>query len=247
MKKITSAVSVLVLATVSSANADPFDWAGTYVSVFTGSSRADNRIVDIDGFANWGNPGSTVEYRASDIVGGVLVGRKFDIGGAGIRIELDGMFGDISAKSNQLDPEGLDETVVSKVRWVATVRTGIEHAVGPATIFATGGAAAARISNSVTDIDFGGGMPQRIDPDDSFRSSSTEIGWVIGVGLESPTADNWGLRLDVSHMDFGQSTHYVNRSGGNRCGDGGPRRACPYELENRLSILRIAVVYSFGL
>ena len=216
------------------------------MGVFAGSSRADNRIVDVDGFANWGNPGSTVEYRTSDIVGGVLVGRKFDVGGAGFRIELDGMFGDMSAKSNQLDPEGLDETVVSKFRWVATARAGMEHAVGPATIFLTGGAAAARIVNSVTDVDFGGGKPERIDPDDSFRSRSTEIGWVIGVGLESPMADDWALRLDAAHMDFGQSTHYVNRSGDNRCGDGGSRRACPYEIENRLSVLRVAIVYRFG-
>ena len=243
MKKITATVAFLVFAAGSSANADPFDWAGMYMGVFAGPSRADNRIVDVDGFANWGNPGSTVEYRASDIAGGVLVGRKFDIGGAALRIELDGTFGDMSAKSNQLDPEGLDETVASKFRWIATVRAGVEHAVGPTTIFVTGGAAAARIANSVTDIDF---PPERIDPDDSFRARSTEIGWVVGIGFESPVTDEWALRLEVSHMDFGQSTHYVNRNGGNICGPEGPHRACPYEIENRLSIARVAVVYRFG-
>ena len=33
-----------------------FAWAATYVGVFAGFGQADNRIVDVDGFANWGNP-----------------------------------------------------------------------------------------------------------------------------------------------------------------------------------------------
>ena len=34
-----------------------FAWATTYVGLFAGFGQADNRIVDVDGFANWGNPG----------------------------------------------------------------------------------------------------------------------------------------------------------------------------------------------
>ena len=29
----------------------------TYVGIFAGSALTDNRIIDVDGFANWGNPG----------------------------------------------------------------------------------------------------------------------------------------------------------------------------------------------
>ena len=38
------------------------DRAGAYGGVFAGSGRMGNRLVDVDGFANWGNPGSVVDY-----------------------------------------------------------------------------------------------------------------------------------------------------------------------------------------
>ena len=108
-----------------------FAWAATYVGVFAGFGQADNRIVDVDGFANLGNPGSTVDYDTSGFIGGVP-----------LRIELDGMVGKVSATSNRLDPEGLDETVQSVCCQIATAHAGIEQPVGAATIFAAGGLAA---------------------------------------------------------------------------------------------------------
>ena len=165
--------ALLALANGGPANAGSedaaFDWTGTYTGIFVGSGRTDNRIVDVEGFANWGNPGSTVDYDDVGFVGGALMGKKFDIGDIPFRIEIDGTFGHLSAKTNKLDPEGLDETAETEFRWNATARGGIEQAVGPATVFVTGGLSAARITNSATDIDFGADMPPRLDADDSFR------------------------------------------------------------------------------
>ena len=108
-----------------------------------------------------------------------------------LAISVPANAGTVDAATNRLDLDGLDETVRSEFGWIATAHAGIEHAVGPATAFATGGLAAARIANSVTDIDFGPDMPARIDPDDSFRNSSTEFGWLICLGVEVPLADAW--------------------------------------------------------
>ncbi len=223
-----------------------FDWTGAYMGAFVGFGGADNRIVDVDGFANWGNPGSAVDYHDSGFVGGALLGKKFEIGGVPLRVELDGTFGGLSAASDRLDPVGLDETVKSEFRWVATARAGIERSVGPATLFASGGPAAARIDHSVTDIDFGPNMTTRVDPDDSFRDGTTKVGWVIGLGVEAPLADGWTVRLEGSYLDFGRSTHYVNRSGNNSCGPGMPRRACPYDIDNKLGIVRLGIIRRFG-
>ena len=187
--------------TALASNDGIFAWAATYVGVFAGFGQADNRIVDIDGFANWGNPGSTVDYDTSGFIGGALIGKRFKIGGVPLRIEFDGMVGKVSATSNRLDPEGLDETVQSVCCQIATARAGIEQPVGGATIFAAGGLAAARIEHSVTDIDFGPNMPPRMDPDDSFRDRSTAIGWVIGLGVEAPLAEAWTFRLEGSYLD----------------------------------------------
>ena len=63
--------------------------------------------------------------------------------------------------------------------------------------------------------------------------------------IEAPLADAWTWRLDGSYLGFGRSTHYVNRSGNNPCGPGGPEEACPYKVENDLSILRLAIIRRF--
>ena len=253
-RRVAAAMAALsMLAGAGPAEADrgsvALDRTGMYAGMFAGSGRADNRLVDVDGFADWGNPGSMTDYDHSGFIGGVLAGRKIDIDGTTFRIELDAALGDLSAHSNRLDPTCTDESAKSEHRWIATVRLGVEESVGRATVFATGGLAAARIVNSVTDIDYSGTRclerELRLDPDDSFHDSSTELGWVIGVGVETPLADAWTLRLDGSYLDFGRHTHHVNRSANNTCG-GTTRRSCRYDIENRLGIVRVAIVRRFG-
>ncbi len=179
-------------------------------------------------------------------VAGALAGMKIRAAGIPLRIELDGVFGNMSGNTNQLDPVGLDETVDSSFVWIASARAGVERTVGTATVFVTGGVAVSRIANSVVDIDFGPDMPTREDPDDSFRDRSTEVGWVIGAGIEVSLPDLWTLRLEGSHLDFGREIHRANHSGGGRCGPEGVRKPCPYTVENKLRILRLAITRRFG-
>ena len=216
-----------------------------YAGVFIGPGFMRNRIVDIDGFASGGNPGSVSDYDDTGFVGGVLVGGKFDVVGLTLRMELDGTLTNVSASTDKLDPDGLDETAESEFSWIVSARGGVEQAVGRVTVFITGGLAFAGVSNSVTDID-SSDSGSMVDPDDSFSKDSTEVGWVIGAGLEAALSDVWALRLEGSYLDFGESTHLVNRSGNNRCcGPDTPRRAASYEVENRLSTARLAIIRRF--
>ena len=238
------------------------DRTGTYAGVFVDAVRTDGRIVDIDGFSYSGNPGWTVDYEGGGVAGGALIGRRLAIGGLPLRVELDGTFGDLSARTNRIDPrfQPPDETVESNYRWVAAARAGVERAFGRSTVFAAAGPAFARIEKSLTDLDayrdrngvwvlLPDGRPaQRVDPDDSFRDGSTEFGWVIGAGIETSLNGAWTLRLEGSYLDFGESTHYANRSGDDRCcGAGSPQRPVSYRLENKLAIIRLGVIYRFGL
>lgn len=219
-----------------------------YAGVFAGAADARNRIVDVDGFSSRA-PGFAVRYDDPGFVGGVLVGRKLD--GLPVRIEIDVGSADLSAATKGVDPKVLDETAASKVRWFATARAGVEHALGPAAIFATAGLAAAQIENSLTDLDRrlvdGVPTPWRMDPDDSFRDRSTRIGWVIGVGAETALADAWTLRLEGSYMNFGGRTHTVNHSADASCIRGGEKRVCTYRVENSLGLLRLAIIRKFAL
>lgn len=240
-----------------------FDWTETYAGVFAGAGRPDNRVVDVDGFSAWGKPGFSVGYDATGTVVGALAGRKFDVGGVPFRVEIDGAFGDLSAKTNRLDPPrprvlptcfaGGDETVESKFRWIVAARAGVERAMGPATAFVAAGPAVARIVNSLTDIDQDFDSERRVchshrvDSDDSFRDDDTTIGWTIGAGVETALAGAWTLRLEGSYLDFGRSTHTANRSGDDPCCGHGTddRRPVSFRIENELGILRLAIVRRF--
>ena len=250
-RRVVIALSIiLTLAFAAPASAGEgdagFGWASTYAGAYAGFARTENRIVDVDGFANWGNAGSALDYRDSGFLAGGLIGAKFHLGGLPLRVEVDATFGDVKAASNRLDPQGMDETVDSDIRWMATARAGFEQPIGPVKAFVSGGIAAARFEHSVTDIDFSSDAPPRFDPDDSFRDVTTEFGWTIGLGFEFPLADSWTMRIEGSYMDFGRSTHYVNRSGDNPCGPGMPRRACPYHIDAELASARLVFIYRFG-
>ena len=97
--------------------------APMYAGLLAGSAWSNNEIEDLEGFAHWGMPGYTLDYHDSGLVIGVLAGRRLAIANLPLRLEIDGMIGDMTARSNRLDPEGLDETVEVEYRWLATARS----------------------------------------------------------------------------------------------------------------------------
>lgn len=244
-------LAFLLVAPCSPAGADSGAVAaggGLYGGAFVGAGLTSGNLVDRDGAANWGNPGWSVDYSRPRFIGGALFGKKFGRGPLPLRVEVDGTFGDMFSRSNQIDPRVLDETARLRYEWVVTARGGFEAALGPATIFLTAGLAAARIDNSVTDMDRSGlNAPWRVDPDDSFHDESTRFGWTLGGGLEALVNETWTLRVEVLHMDFGEETYQFNHSGNNRCGPGGPRRPCLYDIDNEFGMARLAVVRRFDL
>ncbi len=223
--------------------------ATTYAGAFAGYGRAANRLVDVAGFANWGNPGSRLGYDGSGPVGGFLVGRKFRIGAVQARIEFDASLADISAGTRRLDPTCPDEAAETRLKWVASLRAGIEESIGGVTLFVSAGPGVAHIVNAVTDTDYSGSSclerDLRLDDDDSFRDSATHLGLAVGAGAEMPLTGGWIMRFEGSWLDFGRSNYAVNRSGNNPCGPGGPRAPCAYRIENRLGMLRVAAIMNF--
>lgn len=244
----SAAVAFAVLFTLANASAESESpgGAGIYAGVFGGLGLTSGRLTDIEGFANWGHPGTVTNYDTSGLMGGALLGKRFQAGAAPLRFELDAAFGGRTASTDRLDPGGRDETARVRFRWVSTARMGIERDGGPMTLFLNGGVVVAGVVNSVTDIDFSRDRPPAFDPDDSFEDESTRVGWVAGLGVEAPLADGWTVRVDGSYLNFGRSTHKVNLSGNNPCGAGGPRRPCTHRVNNALALARLALIYRFG-
>ncbi|MDE0694735.1 MAG: outer membrane beta-barrel protein [Boseongicola sp.] len=247
---ITVAALVILAFSAAQTRATDSGGNGNYAGLFAGTGKVANKIVDVDGFADWGNPGSTNKFSGPAAAVGVLAGRRFDLGRAGLRIEIDALAGSMSADTDTLDPTCGDETASARIRWMATARMGLDMDVGNAQVFLGGGPALARIVNSVADIDFGGpgclAGHLLFDGDDSFRSDETRIGWALGVGFEMPLSSGWAVRIDGTRFDFGQENYQVNASGNNRCGRGGEFRPCTYSLDNRGGMARLMILYRFG-
>ena len=218
----------------------------TYAGLSASFARTDNRIEDVTGFANWGNPGWRVKYREADALFGFLLGRQFEAFGLPLRLELDATFNGLSAASNRLDPVGLDETARADYAWIAAARIGVAPRMGAMTVFLNVGFAAADLDNSVTDLDFGPNVPTHVDPDDGFRDDATQFGWTVGAGVEAALSDHWSLRLDGAWMDFGDGRHEVNLMANGHCGPGGPLAPCPYKVENNVRLARLSVIRRFG-
>ncbi len=224
-------------------------WEGSYAGLSLGAGRLSSDVRDIDGFANWGNPGATQGYGTGGAISGAFAGWRLAHGGINLRYEVEAMLGDLSARTDGLDPTCPDEAAATRLRWVAAAHLGVEDETGNVRAFAFAGPALARIVNSVTDTDYSGGCLERdlrFDADDSFRHEATRLGWTLGVGVESEVTPRWALRLDGAYFDFGEERYRVNRSGDNSCGPGGRLAPCSYSIDSRMTALRAAVVYRLG-
>ena len=219
--------------------------------MFIGTGTVAGKIVDVDGFADWGNPGSTNKLNGPAAFARSAGGspHRHGLVGTAVRDRPPWSAAFPRTRTNW-SPTCNDETALARIRWMATARMGFDMDVGNTRIFLAGGPALARIANSVTDIDYGGpGCLEGnllFDDDDSFRSDGTRVGWAVGAGVEAPLSSRWSLRLDGTHFDFGQENYLVNESANNRCGRGGAFRPCTYSLDNRGGVVRLLIFYRFG-
>ena len=239
-RKVQCAVAALAALAAASA-ADAQQLGRGYYGIFAGTGSTANSLVDVEGFANVGNPGSTTDYNGSGSLGGLVVGTSFGAGMLPLRLEMDLGVGNMSAETDLLDPEGKDESAIARYHWISSLKFGLEYPFRRASVYVAGGLAFAEITNSATDIDW----EVYIDPDDSFSDTSVATGSVFGIGAEFKLNQNWRMRVEGSQFDFGSTTFEVNRSADNNCGEAG-LSPCPYQVSNRLQTVNLAFIHYFN-
>lgn len=132
------------------------------------------------------------------------------------------------------------------VDWVATARGRLGWATGPLMLYATGGAAFAKVNTTV-----GLSCTQAPCGDSSFidshlfsasvSSSTQKTGWVIGAGLEWMFAPNWIVRGEYQHIDLGSTSLGFSPGG---CADANCNFSATQKVN--LDILRAGVSFKFG-
>jgi outer membrane immunogenic protein len=171
-------------------------WNGPYVGVNVGHGWGDfGSSVTV--FDQGGNPvygPASFGIDASGMFGGVQIGFNRRIGNFFFGLEGDLQTADISGSSS-VSGSGFTYVASASVDWFATARVRGGFASNKMLVYATGGLA------------FGG-----VDYDTTFKTgnttvhlsnSETQVGFVLGAGLELALRSNWSLKLEYQYLNFG--------------------------------------------
>lgn len=149
-----------------------FDWAGPYIGVHGGWTRAGSDATAL---------GLTASTRTDDAQAGLYLGYNWQVGGAVFGVDLTANYSWAEAALT-IGPG----TGSGKLDWNGTLRGRFGWDFGGFLLYASGGLAAARTEVSTLGL----------TDDDS------EIGWTAGAGIEGRLARNWTWRLDYSCVRY---------------------------------------------
>ncbi len=106
--------------------------------------------------------------------------------------------------------------------FMSTLRGRVGYAFGDVVMYGTGGLALA----GITDISIGN------TPGETASEDNVRAGWAIGFGADYALDNDWRLRGEFLHMDFGRK-------------DGLSDNAEAYSFDNSLNLLRVGLTRSF--
>jgi outer membrane immunogenic protein len=125
-------------------------------------------------------------------------------------------------------------TMSQKIDWFGTVRARAGALVDPKVlVYATGGLAYGEVKASEAI----GVVPA------AFSSTSTNIGWTVGVGVEGALGGNWTAKLEYLYVDLGKvSGNYLTSFAA--FGSGFLNGSYSSRITD--NVLRVGVDYKFG-
>jgi outer membrane immunogenic protein len=187
-------------APVIAAPAAP-DWSGAYIGINVGYAWATS---------DWGlsTPlSATTAFRSGTLrpnggIGGGQIGFNWQRGWwfAGIEADLD--YRDATdTVSIPLVAAGLPvefRQLESRQEWLGTIRPRVGVVVGPALLYATGGLAVGRITDTQSLL--------TTTASQTFSVVSTRAGWTLGAGVEYALMQGWSTKFEYLHVDLGDTS-----------------------------------------
>lgn len=160
--------------------------AGEYTAFTPKNSFAGFDVQDLD---------------ASVLGGGLQVGSSWDMGGylLGIEASITG-FGS-SATSTRSIEEGTVSFFSREVQNQLALTPRIGWVVNNSLLYAKAGLAMSKV----------GAMHDQNGT--LIEGSSSETGWIIGLGAEGPLSDRLNAKIELSHADFGSDRYDLGTSG----------------------------------
>jgi outer membrane immunogenic protein len=175
-----------------------YSWTGCYIGIEGGGvwGRSQHYAADPADIAAgvFGFPQTGGIDPSGGIVGGTLgcnyqFSNNFVVG-----IEGDGSWTNNSASANFIAPFKATDVATTNQGWIATYRGRIGYAWDRLLLYATGGGASTNIGVNLCDPVFG-----------CISSSQTRSGWAAGAGIEYAFWQNFSVKLEYLHLDFGRT------------------------------------------
>lgn len=194
---ISTAVAAMLASGSAFAQSAAFNWTGFYLGAYGGFGSSQLTATDI------GDPAATPWYilghqftsAPTSFVGGGEIGYNYQFGQLVVGAEANAGYFNHNGSTLYDNTLGHSDTsIVSSGGLNSTLRGRLGVTAGRALVYATGGLAATDATAKV--VSFG-----------SFISpnSNLSLGWTIGGGMEYAVTDNWSVKVEYLHDDFGQS------------------------------------------
>jgi outer membrane immunogenic protein len=252
MKKLVlavAAVSVLLIGAASAADLPArtyskapvvvpppvFSWTGFYVGLHGGGDWFNNSwdvpVTPINILGGCGGcPLSAGSHSGSSWLGGAQAGFNYQMGTFVWGAEADGSWTNLRGSNVSLFiPPTTDNT---KTDYFGTVAARFGIAWDRALLYVKGGGAWAH-DQYFTVV--------AVNPTVAAQSTTdTRWGWMIGAGAEYAFTDNWSVKGEYNHLDFGTRTETLQPAGCVGC------LAFQYNVKQTIDLVKVGVNYKFG-
>jgi outer membrane immunogenic protein len=236
-------------------------WMGFYFGGHIGGVFGDTEVEDT--FDYVGDPFARNNIDSTGLISGVQLGYNVQRGNVVFGVEADlgylSLSGDETAdlprpESKKYDPNAdisAKYSIEGGLYGDVTARLG--YAADKALFYVKGGAAfvnaefnshyvGANCSTTRRNGSCGPKNPSKFD----FDTSDTLVGWTIGVGVEYALSQNWSLKAEYQHFDFGaMSLDYKGKYTFNEAGDTS-RLVGHADIALTVDAVKVGVNYKFG-
>ena len=181
------------------------DWVGFYVGIHGGGGWG-HTSFDPGEFESFTTPFTFPNVRSSGGVFGFQFGHNWQWGPVVGGLEIDFSGADIKGSNTFLQTEAFVPFIFNqeiKIQELASARGRLGYLIFPNwLLYGTAGIGWAHTRLNLTQVSQPLGLFTETN-----TTYSNEFGWVAGIGLEWKLTNNWLLRGEWLHYDFGRVTH----------------------------------------
>lgn len=204
-----------------------YDWTGVHVGGHVGYGWSSNDWERIQNApATMFGPGGEDSHSANGFLGGIQAGYTHQFEKFVLGVEGDISWTGMDGIDTWVAGGGGYRDVTADYRWVGTLALRGGVAFDRTLLYLKGGGALASVRYGHT------------GNNNTFSSTETRAGWLVGAGVEHAFMENWSVKLEYNYMDFGREAIQMANTGA------GPSPAI-YSVDSSAHAVKLGLNYRF--